>query len=191
MDQMMPVQGGSPAAGSGMGTNPRQASDEEQALLDKTVAKAYEIIYEMKTAPAFLQTLQGNGNPDRGLALATTQTIATVAQAAERAGQTLPGNVLFAAGKEVIEDLADLSAEAGIKDYSKEQDALDGAFFQAVDDFRIMMSQNGRIDQKAYQQDLNQLQQMDGSGKLEQVLRGLAASDGSPGGQAREADAPF
>ncbi|WP_420411595.1 hypothetical protein [Roseibium sp.] len=189
MDQPMQSTGLAPAP-QGAGISPQRATPEEQTLLEKVVAKAYNLIYDDQAVGSYLEMLKGSGNPDKGLANAVAHTVARVAQAAENGGQKLPGNVLFQAGKEITEDLAELSTKARIKDYEQDQDALDGAFFQAVDDFRLMMQQNGRINPKVHQEDLARLQKMDGSGQFEQVLRGLAASD-DQGGQAGEAGAPF
>jgi len=154
-----------------------QASPEEQAQYEKFVSNALNVIYNDKALPAYVETLKGDGDPKAGLAMATVQTIAMVAQSAEAAGLELSGDVVFHAGKEIFEDLADLSADAGIKDYTKDQDALDGAYFMALDQFQSLMADNGRLDQSIFQADMQKLMEMDGSGEFEATLRRLAEAD--------------
>ena len=153
------------------------ASPEEQALLDHFVGKGIQLIYSGQAMPGIVETLKGDGDPVAGLATATVQVVTRVGQAAEKAGQQVPGDVLFEAGRQILQNLADLSAEAGIKDYSKDQDSLDGAFFRAVDDYRVQMQEAGKIDQAHYQGEMEALQQADQSGVLEQMLRQLARQD--------------
>lgn len=158
----------------------RQASPEEQALYERFVAKSMEAIFSPEAMPQYVKMLKGQGNPRQGLADATVQTVAMITQKAEAAGQKLPGDVVFAAAKEVLEELADLSKEAGIKDYSRDPDALEGAFFQAVDDFRVMLQQNGALKSRVAQRELAQLQKLDAGGGFESMLRALAANESRP-----------
>lgn len=158
----------------------QQASPQEQALYERFVAKSMEAIISDGAMPKYVKMLEGQGNPQQGLADATVQTVAMITQKAEQAGQKLPGDVVFAASKEVLEELADLSKAAGIKDYSKDPDALEGAFFQAVDDFRMMLQQSNALKPQVAQRDLARLQQLDTGGGFENMLRKLATEERQP-----------
>lgn len=147
-----------------------------------------QVIFDDRTLPAYVKTLLGQGSPKQGLADATVQTVALVIQKAEAEGQKIPGDVLFAASKEVLEELADLSKEAGVKDYSKDPDPLDGAFFQAVDDFRMMMQQNRRLNPETFRNDMGLLRELDHKGGYERMLRGLAANKAA--GEKRQPSSP-
>lgn len=157
-----------------------QASPEEQALYERFVSKSMQAIFSPDAMPQYVKILKGQGNPQQGLADATVQTVALITQKAETAGQKIPGDVLFAAAKEVLEELADLSKEAGIKDYSRDPDALEGAFFQAVDDFRVMLQQNGALNLQVARRDLDQIQKLDAGGGFESMLRALAMNESRP-----------
>lgn len=159
------------------------ASPEEQQIYNQFVGRAMLMIYDDKMLPKVIDMLDGgaekgqDGDPMEGLARTTALVVGRVAQAADKAGQKLPGDVLLHAGKEILEDLAELSRVAKIKDYSEDPDALEGAMFRALDQFRLILQGAGRLDQRAAQTDMAKLEEMDKSGELETMLRGLAAKD--------------
>lgn len=170
----------------------QQASPEEQQLYNAVVGQAFNMIYDRKFLPTVIDMLKGNGDPVEGLATAAAQVTARVAKSAKQSGRDIPPDVLLHAATEVFEDLAELSRTAGIKDYSQDQDAFEGAYFRALDQYRVMEQQSGGVDQRAAQQDLAKLQQMDQSGELEQMLMGLAENDprSAKGGPKEERSAP-
>ncbi len=156
----------------------QQATPEEQQLYDRFVAKAMDLTYTKEFMPQVLGMLQGEGDPIEGLARATALIVTRVADAAEQAGQKLPGDVLLHGGTEVLEDLAELSKEAGIKDFSEDPDALEAAYFRGLDQVRTMMQDSGKIDQASAQKDMAQLEEMDKRGELEGLFSGLAEQSG-------------
>lgn len=177
---MAQAMGGSGMESGGMQDapgGPQQASPEEQELYNQFVAKAMELTYDPKFMPKVVAMLEGEGDPQEGLAKAAALIIARVATSAEKAGIKLTGDVLFHAGTEVFEDLAELSKEAGIKDYSQDPDALEGAYFRTLDQFRVMMQESGRLNPQTAQKEMAMLEQMDANGELERMLRGLAEQD--------------
>lgn len=169
--------GPQPGMAPDMGAQPQQASPEEQALYDKIVGQAMNLVYDKKFMPQVLKMLEGEGDPVEGLARAAALVIARIATSGEKAGIKMKGDVLHHAGTEILEDLAELSKEAGIKDYSQDSDALEAAYFRALDMFRVMMQEAGRLKPETAQKDMAMLQQMDQSGKLESMLRGLSQND--------------
>lgn len=156
----------------------QQASPEEQKLYEDFVAHGLLLVYSNpKMFGQVVKMLEGGGEPQEGLARATALVVARVLSAAEKAQQQIPGDVVFHAGKEIFEDLAELSGRAGIKDYGEDQDSLEGAFFKAADQLRTMLQESGKIDQQAAASDMERLQQMDQSGELQAMFEELAAKD--------------
>ena len=164
------------------------ASPEEQAQADHLVGKAWQLIYSDNMFPQIVQMLEGGagddgqgnvseGDPTRGLAMATDMVISRVGQVAEEAGETLMPDVAFFAFGEILEELAEVSRRGRIKDYSTDPDALELAYFQALDMYRERLDGAGVIDQESAKGDLNRLIEMDQNGQLEKIMRDLMAND--------------
>jgi hypothetical protein len=174
------------------------ASPEEQAAFEKFVGKAWELIYSDQMWPQVLQMLEGgadenqDGDPVNGLAATTEMIVARVAQVADQAGEQLQPDVVFHAAGDILEELAQISKTGKIKDYSKDPDALEKAWFQALDMFRERLDGVGEIDQAHAQADMEKLIQMDQNGTLEKIMRDLAANDksGQAGGPVEGPNAP-
>jgi hypothetical protein len=177
MPPMAPDAAQQPGMAPDMGGQPQQASPEEQALYDKIVGQAMNLVYDKEFMPQVIEMLKGEGDPVEGLARTAALVIARIATSGEKAGVQMKGDVLHHAGTEILEDLAELSREADVKDYSEDPDALEAAYFRALDMFRVMMQDAGRIKPETAQKDMAMLQEMDQSGKLEAMLRGLSQND--------------
>jgi len=119
------------------------------------------------------------GDPVSGLASATDMVVAKVGEAAEQAGQELQPDVVFHAAGDIFEELAEISRRAKIKDYAKDPDALESAWFQALDLYRERLQAAGAIDQGHAQADLDKLVKADADGTFERIMRSLADSDNS------------
>ena len=167
--QMMPQQ--APQMGS-----VNQATPEEQEQLERFVARSYDVIYDDQAIKPIMQKL-ANENPIAGLAEATVSVVARVNNAAEKSGNKIELDVMMEAGREVLQELADLSTSAGIHNFQEDQDSLEGAFFMAIDQYRTEMQNAGKLDQATAQQDMQQLEQMSQSGEFEAILRQLAQRD--------------
>jgi hypothetical protein len=161
----------SPAGG------PQQASPEDQEAYEIFVSTAMNMMYDKKMLPKLKQMLEGAGDPIEGLAEAAVMITHRVSESAEQNGQPLNNDIVFNAGTEIFNQLADVSTRAGIHDFEQDRDGLETAYFRGLDKFRGLMEQSGRLDQEASQRDLQQLQGMSESGELEQMLRGLAEND--------------
>jgi hypothetical protein len=174
----------------------KQASPEEQKQLEEIVGHAWELIYADNTFPQVVEMLKGGegegGDPAKGLAEATNLIVGRVVQMAEEAGQPLAPDVLFHAGAEILEDLAEISRVGRIKDYSTDPDAMERAWFEALDLFRTQMEQSGTLDEASAQAGMDQLMQADQDGTLERTMRGLADADrsGQAGGPEEEMPPP-
>ena len=117
------------------------------------------------------------GDPVAGLASATDMVVAKVGEAAEQAGQELQPDVVFHAAGDIFEELAEISRRAKIKDYTEDPDALQTAWFQALDLYRERLQSAGAIDQPHAQADLERLIKADADGTFEKIMRTLADSD--------------
>lgn len=180
----MPQSG--PAMGQGQGPEmdqrgnpmePHEATPEQQDQYDRFVAVAMNLMYEPEMIPKLLELLSGGDDPVEGLARATVMITARVATKAEEGGEQLSGDVLFNAGAEIFNQLADVSDAAGIGNFAEDRDMLEAAYFRALDEFRMLMQDAGRGSQEAAQRDLQQLEAMSQSGDLESTLRKLAEDD--------------
>lgn len=187
----------SPPPGAAPAAQPRtltadaqQATPEEQELYEQFVSKAFMLVYDEKFFPTVVEMLRGGDDPIEGLAVAASTVIARVLTAAKDAQADLPGDVAFHAGKEVFEDLAELSRQAGIHDFSADPDAFEGAYFRTLDRLRQTLEGTGDINKEAAEADLAMLQQMDESGELEGLFRDLASRDDAALGNGGGAPAP-
>jgi len=175
-----------------------QASPEEQANADQFVGRAWQLIYDDKTFPQIVEMLRGGagegatGNPVQGLAETTDMIVARVGQAAEESGATLMPDAVMHAFGDILEELAEISRRAKIKDYAQDRDSLEGAYFQALDLYRDRLQKAGVLDQAEHQRGLEQLMEADQDGTLEQIMRQLAESEdsGQAGGEVPEEPAP-
>jgi hypothetical protein len=81
------------------------------------------------------------------LALANTavQIVSKLDASAKEAGQQIPDDILYHAGSEIVGMLAEVAEAANIHNYS--EDEIQGAFFQAVDQYRPIAEADGRTDQ--------------------------------------------
>jgi hypothetical protein len=167
----------------------QQASPDEQAQYNQFVGRAMELIYNQKMFPQVVQMLRGGSNdgqdpkeagvngPAQGLAHATAMIITRVYKAASDAGANLSPDVLFHGGTEIFGQLAEISDKAGISDYAKDRDKLEGAYFLAVDTATQQLRKSGVVDEAESKAALQQLHSMDAKGELEQVFRQLDAKD--------------
>ncbi len=158
-------------------------SPAEQQIYEQFVNNAFSAIYDEKSLPSIIESLKGDGNPVEGLANTAVGVVVRVQDSAEQAGQALPPEVVFQAGAEILEDLADLAENAGVHDFTPEE--LEGATFQAMDLYREL---KGGADGAALQgakEDSNKIVAIDQAGRLDEAVPGLSERYGSQGAGAR------
>lgn len=155
------------------------ASPEEDDAYLRVVGRAFQLIYDEKMFPKIIEQLKGGGNPQEGLAKTAAMVVARIATAVneKKAEVSVSADAAFAAGRVIFDDLAELSNIAKIKDYDADPDALEGAWFSALDQYRIMATEAGDINPESFQSDFAKLQAMDQDGSLEQRIQGLAQRD--------------
>ncbi len=159
-----------------------QASPEEQALKDEFVLKAWELIYMPDMKAQLIDMLDGDGSGDPetmkvGLGEATSMIVLRVANAAEQAGQELTPDVIFEAGTEILGYLAEYSDAAGLTDYANDRDALEGAYYAAIDVTINPLAAAAESNAETAKADFEKMKAMDDNGELEQVFRKLAAGE--------------
>jgi len=160
-----------------MPTNAQPASTEEQSKYNEIVGSSFNMIYDKKMLPKIKKILEGGGDPKAGLARAASLVMTKIFTSVKKSGQEINGDILFHAGTEIFEDLAELSKEAGIFDFSQNPDDLEGAYFLTLDKLRTDMQDAGQLNTEAAKADFAALQQMDATGELEQMFNSLAAAD--------------
>ncbi|MCV0395489.1 MAG: hypothetical protein K5872_22335 [Rhizobiaceae bacterium] len=158
---------------------PQQASPEEQKAYDTFVGQALNLIYDKRTLPQLLAMMKED--PIEGLASATAAVVSRIGMAGEEAGEQFSSEVVLHAATEIFEDLANLATEAGIKDFAADPDAMEGAYFRALDEFRVQLQEAGRIDPEKAKQEMASIQEADERGELEAMLRSFAERDDKEG----------
>ena len=160
--------------GASNATPQKSGNTTDVDMYKRFVGRALQTIYDEKIMPRVIEMLDGEGDPMEGLASAAAMITSRVATTAEKGGATLTGDVVFAAGREILQDLAELSRIMDIKDYTEDNAALEGAWFRAIDKFRGLMEQVGRVNPETASKQMEMLAKMDESGELETKLRDMA-----------------
>lgn len=159
------------ASGQVGGDEQPNVSPEEQRIYDEFVNNAYSVIYDDKSLPQIIESLKGDGNPVDGLANTAVAVIVRVQDAVE-AGQEIPSDVVFNAGIEILEDLADLASKAGVHEFTQEE--LEGATFLAMDLYREAKDLDGGAARPQIVEDFDKIIALDQAGKLDEVAPGLS-----------------
>lgn len=169
------AEGGEMGEGGERGETESNVTPEEQAQYDDFMNKAFQVAYDAKFFPQLLDRIAKATSPQEGLAAVTVAVVKRIADTAEQDRQPYSGDVLFAAGTELLEDLADTAQKAGIHDYSEQE--LEGALYRAMDLYR---EQSGDLSQDPnIQADFGQLVEADRAGRLDEIAPGLSQKFGS------------
>lgn len=146
-------------------------SPEEQQQYERFVDNCYSVIYDQKTLPKILQSLDATNDPIMNLANTIVQVVHFVATSAKASQTEISGDVLIQGGAEVMGDLADLAGKVGIHDYS--DDEIEGATYRAMDLYRELQKQDGSLDINAAKQDMKDIMTADQEGRLGELLPGV------------------
>lgn len=160
-------------------------SPEEQAAYDAFVTDGLELIYAGgKVRPGIVQLLDEDpsdliavlgdseafDNFSPVVALAATAVILTL-QVVKASKRKPAGEIVLHGGKELIEELADMSAKTGLRRYS--QDDLNRALLVAMDLYRMTAGAQGLIDRKALTEDFDEIVRADRQGRAADLLPGI------------------
>lgn len=97
------------------------ASSDGQDAHDQFVKNGMRLIYNEKTLPAVLQSLEGEGNPPLGLANTTLAVIKRLEQSAAKAGKEIPPDAHAQGTVEIMQLLAELSEKTGGHEYTRDE----------------------------------------------------------------------
>lgn len=150
-----------------------EASPEEQAIYDQVVNNALEIIYpqgEEALAPQIRESLTAGDKPVMNLALAAVAVVSGLVASAKQANQPIPGEVLFHAGAQIVELLAEAAEAFKLADYSDED--IERAFYIASDMYREQAKASGDLDEEALKADFAELEKANEEGRIEEMLPG-------------------
>ena len=176
-----PIAGANPAApGQVSGEEQPNVTEAEQQIYDTFVDNAFSAIYDEKSLPQIKESLKGAGDPVEGLANTAVSVITRVQDSAEQAGQTLPPDVVFHAGVEILENLADFASKSGIHDYTPEE--IEGGTYRAMDIYRENKGRDGGADRPQIVSDFNQIVELDKAGRMDEVAPGLTERFNQQGG---------
>ncbi len=141
---------------------------EEQEVYDMVVGNALQIIYEPKTTDNIIKRIAESGNPVEGLANVVFMVVSTLEKSAQQANQQIPEDVMFHAGVEILEELADLVTREGAHEFTDEE--IEAAMFMALDLYGQEKDQSGQIDKEAAKGELTQLEQADKDGTITELV---------------------
>lgn len=168
-----PAMGGTPQGQPGEdGEEAPNVSPEEQAQYDAMVNNGLEMIYpEGKLGDGVRQALQAGNDPKAALAGAAVLIVKELVKSAAAAGQPLGDDVVYHGGFELIQELAEVSGKADIHEYNAEE--IEGAWYQALDQYRAMGEQDGSIDTESLKGEFGQVVEADKAGQLGSLLPGI------------------
>lgn len=153
-------------------------SPEEQAQYDRFIDMAFRLIYDERSFPAILKRLTATPDPVEGLAAVVVMVVTRLRDSAKQQGVEVSPDVLFHGGSELLEDIADTAAKAGIHQYTEQE--MEKALYRALDLYRAMDQRSGS-DPRPYQQDWDALVQADRQGRLGDLVPQLAGAGGLGG----------
>jgi hypothetical protein len=163
---------GDPAEGVDDGDGASNVSPEEQAQYDKFVRNGLEVIYpkgeDAQVSPQIMQQLQGGDDPIENLANTAVHLTVAVEESAEQGGVQLDDAVVMHGGIALLEELAEVAEAAKVHDYS--EDELQAATYRAMDLYREIGEQNGRVDPDALKQQFGEIVDADKRGDVQSVL---------------------
>lgn len=172
-----------PTEGQAMQPSPEPQSEgeanvtpEEQAMYEQVVGNAMKVIYpdgegEPTISPQVIDSLKGSEAPVMNLATTAVMLVTSLRDSAKQAGQQIPDDILFHAGVQIVEELADVADASKIYDYS--DDDMEKALYLALDMYRTGAEQSGDIDKQGLIEGVEQMKQADQSGTLEQLMPGI------------------
>lgn len=149
---------------------------EEQAVYDQVVNNALEIIYpkeEDELGAKVRESLTASDDPVMNLALTAVAVVSGLVASAKQANQPIPGEILFHAGAQIVELLAEAAEAFKLAEYS--EDDIERAFYMAADLYREQAKAAGNLDEEALKADFEELKAADEQGRLDELLPGAIA----------------
>lgn len=152
-------------------TDVSSVSAEEQQQYNRFVGNGMQMMFAEEGLSTVVESLKGDGNPVEGLANSVVAVVTRLEDSAKQAGEAVSGDVLYHGGVELLEQLADLAKVAGVHDFS--EDEMESAMYLALDTYRITREQDGGLPQDRMKADMQELEQAERDGTLDQLLPGI------------------
>lgn len=172
---------GMPAEGVDDGDGEANVTPEEQAQYDKFVRNGLEIIYPKgegaQVSPKVIEQLSAGAEPIENLANTAVQITIAVEDSAEAGGVQLDDAVVMHGGIAILEELAEVAEAAKIHDYS--EDELQGATYRALDLYREIGQQTGKVDPEALKAQFGEIVEADKRGDVQSVLPQIPREGGN------------
>lgn len=180
MDQQAPMDGDELAEGN--------AAPEEQATYERIMGNALKVIYpegeEATVSPAVLEMLKASDKPLVNVSNAAVSIVTNLRASAAQAGiveqwdaQATEADmltfdeILFHAGKAIVEELCEVAEAAKIHEFNEQE--IETAFFMALDMYRETATQSGTLDAEALKGQWGEIVEADKAGRLGEVLPGI------------------
>ena len=147
---------------------------EEQQQYDQFVTNAMELMYgdDDKVEPQVLQRLSTGNKPIDVLAQTTVWLVMLVEQDATRNNVNITDDVVFHAGREIMEQLIEIAEAAEIHTFKEAE--IQGAWYQALDMYREANSdEGGRFNPEEAAAAFEALNEADKEGRADEVLPGF------------------
>lgn len=171
-----------PGLGNGMPSDPVQGTPgqadpapnvtpEEQAMYETFVDNARQLIFGKETMPAILDGMKADPEPVRALAEPVVHITMRLQKSAMQAGQPLDDAILLNGGEAIMADLAEMSAAAGIHEYTP--DELEQAAYLSMDMYGDLALKEGLIDQEGMKGSYQEMVAANDQGTLGQLIPGL------------------
>jgi hypothetical protein len=151
---------------------------EEQHQYDQVVTNALSVIYpqgeggDAQVSPSVLKGLNGSESPIMNLATTAVTMVIHLRDSAKQAGHPISDDVLFHAGLQIVQELAEVADAAKIHDYTDKE--IEQSFYQALDMYRTAAEKTGDVNADDLKQGWSQMVQADRDGRLSDLSPELA-----------------
>lgn len=148
-----PEQAPQDAAPDGVDSEQPNVSPDEQKMYDTVVTGALNQVYSDSGFPAVIQKLQNfKDRPAYAIGHTAAMILMTVKNSATKGGKTIPDDILFAAGQEVVGDITKIAQGVGIITPEQAQTIGEPAFYEGMKVWGQSMQDKGEITPEMQQQ---------------------------------------
>jgi hypothetical protein len=121
-------------------------SPEEQKTYDATMTAALNLIYSKEGFPTTIRKLADfKDDIPKGVGHTAAMVLISVLQSVEDKGKTIPDDILFAAGQEIVSDLLRICEGSNLIDVGTAESLAEKSFYEGMKVFGQWMNDQGRI----------------------------------------------
>ncbi len=133
-------------------------SPEEQKQYDVVVTAAMKIMYDKGRLQTIVQKLdQGKDNLSQAIGHTAAMILMSVRSSVQKQGRTIPDDIVFAVGEDVVAQLCDIAVASKIIKQEQVEAIANAAMFEGVRAWGSAMAKNGDITpdvKRAAQEDM-------------------------------------